>query len=147
MRWLPGRSRWTLGTSCCIFIGRERVYGVSRQWPISRGVCRPLHQRTQRSNRNLVDLLAVGAMGLVHLTGAGGVSRADFARAILDEARRFDVEIEPVLSDSMAQRARRPADSRLDTSLFSRLTGAPPRPWLEGLREALALRRQESAGL
>ena len=97
--------------------------------------------------RGLVDLLAVGAMGLVHLTGAGGVSRADFARAILDEARRFDVEIEPVLSDSMAQRARRPADSRLDTSLFSRLTGAPPRPWLEGLREALALRRQESAGL
>ncbi len=97
--------------------------------------------------RGLVDLLAVGATGLVHVAGAGGVSRADFARAILDETKRFDVEIEPVLSDSMPDRAQRPADSRLDTSLFSRLTGAPLRPWLEGLREALALSRQESAGL
>jgi dTDP-4-dehydrorhamnose reductase len=97
--------------------------------------------------RGLVDLLAVGATGLVHLAGAGGVSRADFARAIMDEEHRFDVEIEPVLSDSMTGRARRPPDSRLDTSLFTRLTGAPPRPWREGLREALARRRQEVAGL
>lgn len=97
--------------------------------------------------RGLVDLLAVGATGLVHVAGAGGVSRADFARAILDESGRFDVEIEPVLSASMADRARRPADSRLDTSLFGRLTGTPSRPWVEGLREALARRRQESAGL
>jgi len=97
--------------------------------------------------RGLVELLAVGATGLVHLAGAGGVSRADFARAILDEEGRFDVEIEPVLSESMPDRAKRPADSRLDTTLFSRLTGAPPRPWPEGLREALAQRRQESVGL
>lgn len=97
--------------------------------------------------RGLVELLAVGATGLVHVASAGGVSRADFARAILDETKRFDVQIEPVLSDSTGDRARRPADSRLDTSLFTRLTGAPSRPWREGLREALALHRQESAGL
>jgi len=95
--------------------------------------------------RGMVDLLAAGAGGLVHLAGAGGVSRADFARAILDESGRFDVEIEPVSSDTMPGRAPRPADSRLDTSLFARLTGAPMRPWLEGLRETLARRRQESA--
>jgi dTDP-4-dehydrorhamnose reductase len=94
--------------------------------------------------RGLVDLLAAGATGVVHLAGSGGVSRAEFAQAILDEAGRPDVDVDPVLSDSVADRARRPADSRLDTSLFARLTGNPPRPWQEGLREALVARREEA---
>jgi len=97
--------------------------------------------------RGLVDLLAVEATGLVHVAGAGGVSRADFARAILDESQRFDVEVEPVLSASLGDRAPRPQDSRLDTSLFGRLTGAHARPWVEGLREVLVRRREASAGL
>ena len=94
--------------------------------------------------RGLVDLLAAGATGVVHLAGSGGVSRAEFAQAILDEAGRPDVDVDPVLSDSVADRARRPADSRLDTSLFARLTGNPPRPWQEGLREALVARREQA---
>lgn len=95
--------------------------------------------------RGLVELLAGGVTGVVHLAGSGGVSRAEFAQAILDEAGRPDVEIEPVASEVVPGRAPRPADSRLDTSLFTRLTGNPPRTWQEGLREVLVARRQEGA--
>jgi dTDP-4-dehydrorhamnose reductase len=96
--------------------------------------------------RGLVELLAGGVTGVVHLAGSGGVSRAEFAQAILDEAGRPDVEVEPVASDEVVPgRAPRPADSRLDTSLFTRLTGSPPRAWREGLREVLVARRDEDA--
>jgi dTDP-4-dehydrorhamnose reductase len=95
--------------------------------------------------RGLVELLAAGVTGVVHLAGSGGVSRAEFARAILDEAGRPDVEVEPVPSEVVPGRAPRPADSRLDTSLFTRLTGSPPRAWQEGLREVLVARREENA--
>jgi dTDP-4-dehydrorhamnose reductase len=91
--------------------------------------------------RGVLELLAVDARGLVHLVCTGGVSRADFALAVLDEAGRPDVEIEPVPGRLLPGQAPRPADARLDTSRYRELTGGTPLSWREALAEVMAERR------
>jgi dTDP-4-dehydrorhamnose reductase len=87
--------------------------------------------------RGLLALLEAGARGLVHVTNAGGCSRLELARAV--------VEIAGLASGcEIAERAplpappARPAYSVLDHARFAELAGAPPRPWREALADYLA---------
>jgi len=77
------------------------------------------------------------ALGLVHFTGGGEASWADFAEAIFEHARQRGwpaASVTPIPASEYPTPAKRPQNSRLDTSRYAQLI-APPRDW----REALAL--------
>ena len=82
----------------------------------------------------LLELLRVGADGVVHVANAGACSRLELAResvrlAGLDD--RVEVRERPAPPDDL----RRPAYSVLDTSRFAVLTGSPLRSWNAALRD------------
>lgn len=85
------------------------------------------------------------ATGLFHFAGAGEASWATFAEEIFKEARLRGLPAAKVRAISSAEyptAAKRPQNSRLDTSRFAKVFG-PPRPW----REALSLCMDEVAAL
>jgi dTDP-4-dehydrorhamnose reductase len=87
--------------------------------------------------RALCLLIDARARGLVHFANSGVCSRYDQAREILEAAEFRAVRIEPIQTDSAGRIAVRPAYSALDTSRYTALTGAVPRPWQEALRDYL----------
>jgi len=79
-----------------------------------------------------------------HFAGADDASWADFAEGIFAEAAARGLKsarVSRILSAEYPAAATRPANSRLDSSKLSALTGVAPRPW----REALALCMDEIA--
>jgi dTDP-4-dehydrorhamnose reductase len=87
----------------------------------------------------IARLLRVPHRGVVHLVNRGGVSRLEFARAILEEAGLASrVRVLPTAAAELSSPTVRPADATLDTSLYSRLTGHEPRPWRDALDDFLA---------
>jgi dTDP-4-dehydrorhamnose reductase len=79
------------------------------------------------------------AQGVFHYAGAGDTSWAEFAEAIFAEAAlrgRVPVRVKRITTAEFPTPARRPANSRLDTSKIERL-GITPRPWREALRLCL----------
>ncbi len=79
------------------------------------------------------------AQGIFHFAGAGEVSWADFAEAIFAEAAlrgRKPVRVRRILTADYPTPARRPANSRLDTSKIEAL-GITPAPWRDGVRAYL----------
>ena len=93
----------------------------------------------------LAALIAVEAVGIVHLANTGGVSRCDFARETLRMAGADPERVLPTTQEENRRPARRPRYSVLDCGRFARLTGAPPRPWTVALAEYLEVSRQRPA--
>lgn len=80
-------------------------------------------------------------VGLLHVCGDEPTTRHAFAKAIVDEMRRYRPvaceRIEPVSTADRPAPARRPAYSVLDTER-ARSLGLPIRSWRSGLRQLLA---------
>jgi dTDP-4-dehydrorhamnose reductase len=96
------------------------------------GSCMALAQRLNERDAR--------AEGLFHFANTGDASWADFAEAIFAGASargRKPVRVNRIATADFPTPARRPANSRLDTSKISALLGAPPRPWRAALDECL----------
>jgi dTDP-4-dehydrorhamnose reductase len=74
--------------------------------------------------------------GLFHLTNAGECSWFEFAQGAFDLAGA-EVEMEPISSKQMQQRARRPPYSALATARLEAVGLSPLRPWKEALSDYL----------
>jgi dTDP-4-dehydrorhamnose reductase len=88
--------------------------------------------------------------GTYHYSGKGMTTWHGFAEAIFTEARKYTsllVErVEPIPSSQYPTPAKRPSNSVLDCSLFTRTFGIEPRPWRESLAEVIhGLLSQEQA--
>ena len=89
-------------------------------------------------------LLAVPDPGLVHLVNGPACSWQEYGQGVLDAAAHCGwplrtTRVTPVaLSSLPGLTARRPVQSALDTSKFTRLTGLTPRPWPEAMGDHLA---------
>jgi dTDP-4-dehydrorhamnose reductase len=75
--------------------------------------------------------------GTYHFAGAPDVSRANFARAIMSEAG-LACRIEDIASADYPAAARRPLNSRIDCSAFTRDFGIAQPDWRRGLLGMLA---------
>ena len=88
--------------------------------------------------------IPVETRGVYHLAGAGGASRLELAKAILDLDREIwgssAPEIEPVSSEAFVQRAPRPAYGVLDCRLIGDRFGVRLEPWRRDLARALRSR-------
>ena len=76
------------------------------------------------------------AEGLFHFAGAGDTTWADFAELIFAEALqhgRAPVRVQRIATSEFPTLARRPANSRLETTKIENL-GILPQPWLESVR-------------
>lgn len=80
------------------------------------------------------------ARGVLHFANAGAASWADFAEAIFSEAarnRQF-ATVTRIPSAEYPTPAKRPANSRLDTSRIETAFGITARPWRAALNDCLA---------
>lgn len=82
--------------------------------------------------------------GLYHAVAAGETSWYDYARFVIDCARKRgvaikvkDTDIVPVASDQFPTPAKRPCNSRLDTSKLRRAFDLDLSPWQVGVEEML----------
>lgn len=76
------------------------------------------------------------ATGIYHATPAGYTSWHGFACAIMEEAGIGLESIRPTLTQEFPTKAKRPANSRLDSAKLAALGIAIPH-WREGLKEAM----------
>ena len=87
----------------------------------------------------LLDLVRLGAAGIVHYRNRGPVSWYAFAVEI---ARLWGgpeaVEVVPITTAEIARPAPRPAYSVLDVTRFEEIAGRRVEPWQPGLEEVLA---------
>ncbi|HEY3799708.1 MAG TPA: dTDP-4-dehydrorhamnose reductase [Caulobacteraceae bacterium] len=91
------------------------------------------------AERMIADRDAPG--GLYHFVNAGGASRHAFAQAIfaMGAARGGPrPEVAAIKTPDYPLPARRPADTRLDTSKLTRTYGIVPRPWEDAVAEIVA---------
>jgi dTDP-4-dehydrorhamnose reductase len=91
-----------------------------------------------------LELVRNGAGGLFHAVNDDGVSRFDWTRAILEEAKGLGlvpgtVAVEPVTSDFFKSPMKRPKNSILANGKLTALLGHPLGSWRSGLRKILAL--------
>jgi dTDP-4-dehydrorhamnose reductase len=78
--------------------------------------------------------------GILHLSGAGDATWADFAEAIFEESAARGGPgacVRRISTADYPTAAKRPANSRLDCSRIIRVLGEPMRPWREGLAACL----------
>lgn len=82
--------------------------------------------------------------GTYHVAAAGETSWYDYARFVLDAGREAGLplragsaDVLPVKTAAYPTAAQRPANSRLDTSLFRHTFGLRLPPWQEGVRHVL----------
>tara|TARA_B100000686_G_scaffold353975_1_gene461930 strand:+ start:97 stop:951 length:855 start_codon:yes stop_codon:yes gene_type:complete len=73
--------------------------------------------------------------GIVNVTNDGYCSWFDFAKTILATARKFDIEILPITSDSLNLSAKRPPNSRLDLTKLHQIIGKNMRSWKDALED------------
>lgn len=85
----------------------------------------------------LLKLVEKKASGIYHVSNSGSATWHEFAKAVMELKAIRGVRLTPVGSDELKSSAKRPADSRLDCSLYSRFAGAPMRDWREALAEHL----------
>ena len=83
-------------------------------------------------------LLRTAHRGVVHFANAGSCSRFDLARAIVDAIGAAKVHLIPIPTAEAGGMAARSRNAALDSSLYTQLTGAIPRPWKEALEAYLA---------
>lgn len=83
--------------------------------------------------------------GLYHLTASGAVTWCGFARAILDEAQKISgmipPRLTPITTADYPLPARRPVNSRLDTTHFTTTFGITPAPWQTMLAQCMQEKR------
>lgn len=80
------------------------------------------------------------ALGVFHYSGAGDASWADFAQTIFATASRFNIKtarVRPITTAEYPTAARRPANSRLDTTRIEQRLGIFPRDWREACQLCL----------
>jgi dTDP-4-dehydrorhamnose reductase len=82
----------------------------------------------------LLDLLAAGATGLVHVVNGGGCSRLELATEAVRAAGLAD-RIEVRERPAPAGGVSRPEYSVLDTSRFTEWTGRSMRPWQQAVSD------------
>lgn len=82
-----------------------------------------------------------GERGIYHVTSAGSVSWAGFARAIFSQDA-MAVDVVPIASAEYATAARRPLNSRLDCARVAAAFGIALPEWQDGLRRVLAERNK-----
>ena len=79
--------------------------------------------------------------GLYHLTASGAVTWFGFARAIFAEAEKMlglpAPRLVPISTAEYPLPAKRPANSRLDTTRLTETFGITPAPWQEMLKQCL----------
>ena len=79
--------------------------------------------------------------GLYHLAASGAVTWFGFAQAILAKAEKaLDISLPRLIPISTAEYplpARRPANSRLDTTRLTTTFGIMPAPWQEMLEHCM----------
>ncbi|MCE5251334.1 dTDP-4-dehydrorhamnose reductase [bacterium] len=79
--------------------------------------------------------------GTYHFCGAGQTTWCGFARAVIEEAGRYEqlavCSVQPITSDMYPAPARRPSWSVLDTGKISGVFGIEPLEWREGLKAML----------
>jgi dTDP-4-dehydrorhamnose reductase len=90
-----------------------------------------------------VELIQKDGAGLFHAVNDGGVSRFDWTRAILEEAKQLnlisqEIIVEPVTSDYFKSTMPRPKQSVLANGKLTALLGHPLGSWRAGLRKMLA---------
>lgn len=86
--------------------------------------------------------------GTYHLAGTGSASWAQFAAEIMDQCEALGLpraHIVPIASEDWPTRARRPANSRLDSSRFERDFAFAMPPWANSVRQVVERLRQEYA--
>ena len=88
----------------------------------------------------ILELIAVGATGVVNATNRGWCTWYEFAREILDLAGHEDIPVEPVTSAEFPRPAPRPGYSVLSLARLVSLTGKTPRSWQDALAEYIAER-------
>jgi dTDP-4-dehydrorhamnose reductase len=83
--------------------------------------------------------------GLYHLTASGAVTWFGFAQAILAEAEKTlgltAPRLVPITTAEYPLPARRPANSRLDTTRLTETFGIRPSPWQEMLAQCMQEKR------
>jgi dTDP-4-dehydrorhamnose reductase len=90
-----------------------------------------------------LGLIEKGGNGLFHAVNDEGVSRFDWTRAILEDAKQGEliptqIQVEPVTSDFFKSPMRRPKRSILTNARLTALLGQPLGSWRAGLRKMLA---------
>jgi dTDP-4-dehydrorhamnose reductase len=83
------------------------------------------------------ELCEVGPRGIVHASGAGACSWYEFAIEIV-RLSGLKTPVKPIKTHTLPRPAARPANSVLDTSRLTELTGFRFPHWRESLREFLA---------
>lgn len=85
-----------------------------------------------------------GKAGLYHLVAAGVTTWNGYARFVLEQAQSLGVDlkagpqaVEPVATSAFPTPAKRPHNSRLDTSKFKQSFGLVLPPWEEGVARML----------
>lgn len=82
-------------------------------------------------------------LGTYHLAAAGETSWHDYARFVFAEAGLDPARVHPITTAEYPTPARRPANSRLDTTRLRSTFGVALPAWSEGVREVVhALRMQ-----
>ncbi len=87
----------------------------------------------------ILDLLARGATGTIHVVNAGSTTWHGFARAIVARTAP-GVAVRPVPTEAFPRPARRPANSVLATDRLRRLLGRELPPWENALDRDLEAR-------
>jgi dTDP-4-dehydrorhamnose reductase len=93
----------------------------------------------------LERLLPIDVRGVLHFANRGVCSRLELAGAILELSGTHGVRVAPITTAEAGRVAVRPAFSALDSTLYTRLSGAAPRPWREALGNYLRESRPEAA--
>lgn len=93
-----------------------------------------------------IELAETGARGIFHLANSGSTTWHGLASKAVALAG-LDCVVKPVPTSAYPTKAKRPANSILNTDKFTKATGTKPRPWEEALEEYI-LRElpQESKG-
>jgi dTDP-4-dehydrorhamnose reductase len=86
------------------------------------------------------------ASGVFHFAGEGTTSWAGFAEAIFELAGDPKPKVIPIPTADYPTPARRPLNSELDCGRIERVFGLRPRPWRDGLAEALHELAPERSG-
>jgi len=90
--------------------------------------------------RAIGELLKRDAWGIYHVSNSGQCSWYEFAKEILRQIGKNDVELVPILSADLTRPARRPIFSVLSKEKLEREAGIKMRPWQEALSDYLKRR-------
>jgi dTDP-4-dehydrorhamnose reductase len=139
------RTSWVYGVHGHNFV--KTILRLAREERVIRVVADQLGCPT--SAADLAEaILAIAARldenrwGTYHYCNEGATTWHAFAEAILVEARKHTLllaeHVEPITTAEYPTPARRPANSVLDCSLFTRTFGIQPRAWRESLADMIS---------